>query len=126
METEMIGLFIQIPIVGAFIYFTVTLLKSFQNNQKEIHQQALLHEINLQDELFKHLDVQNQRWENLLTLERERRKEAMLQGLREIEVLVKSLEALSISIAQQTERLSRHDEAALLRHSELIRTLNKS
>ena len=106
MPTEQVyGLLVQIPLVAAFVWFTLALIKG----QRE-------HEKSLQEATHKFIDIQNTKWEEglegILNTERERRKEAMDQGLREVNTISIAISKLADALALQTESITRHDQAA--------------
>lgn len=117
------SLAIQLPLVAAVIWVVMALLKDFrQANDQQ------------QKELQGFIDQQNQRWQaaasqdramfaESLAAERERRREAMNQGLREVQLLAGSIDKLAAMVVTQSEAIVRHDAAAKERHDALLKVL---
>ncbi len=115
LSDTVISLLIQVPLVGAFIYFTITLTREFRSDNRAT-----------QDEMMKFIDSQNSRWQSTLDDERESRKESLIQSMREVERLAESIEVLASGISRNTEAILSHDVAAKERHANIQTLLTRS
>ena len=106
-------LLLQIPIVGAFIVFTLKMQESFQNTQKERDQswQAFLKE-ERQDYLAQEIrrDIEWQKFLGERSLQNRDILEGIIGQLREMSLNISSLNALLVShdttVREQLTRLS--------------------
>jgi len=126
MTNELISLFIQVPLVAAFVVFALLLVKGQREDRKADQERLLEHELGLQKSTHQFIADQNERWQEILTTERDRRKEAMDQGLREVSIVGEAITKLADALALQTEAFSRHDQAAIDRHERVIGELRRT
>lgn len=114
-QTEaMWNLFLQVPLVAAFMIFSVWLMREHRASNKQN-----------QDEVMAFVDSQNRRWQECLTEERVRRKEAMDQGFKEVQDIVGSVDKLTGAISAISNAMIQHDTAARERHGETLRRLDR-
>ena len=129
MPTELISIFVQVPLVAAFVWFALAMVNAQRQATKMDQDRLLEHEKQLQVETHGFIENQNLQWREILEIERERRREAMDQGLREVNTVSAAIAKLADAMALQSEAFVRHDQSAIERHANLmneIRTSQKS
>ena len=137
MPPELSNVWIQVPLVAAFVFFALAMVKIMRDSATADQKRLLEHEAALQEKLLKHeatlqeethafLEQQNSRFLELLQIEKERRKEAMDQGLAEVDTISQSISRLADAMTLQSEAFARHDQMAIERHSKIIDELRNN
>lgn len=126
MSPEMIGLFGQIPLVGAVIWFALAMIKAQTAASVAAQERSLEHERTQQIAAHAFFENQNAQWRELLRIQSQRRKEAMAEGIEKVNVISDAIANLADVVSLQTKAIERHDEEAQERHEKVMSELRKN